>query len=205
MRIRIVTPEKQRLWCKLHLTTSVVNGRSLVYASSLVCQNLPRYSQRTEPSQISLRQCSFLPPSSLFFGPLTIATSYVVTSSRSAIKWPTRETDALVEIASINFFAVVNDLNRRCKKVGEVKIYLQTWYTSKIQLFYFSRDLSFVIFILLYLFQRVRLCRQSKRSFLTMTFKRDDRKGDSANLSQVGRNISDTFNTRLSSWWHVLV
>jgi len=173
------------------------------YASSPVCQNLPRYTQRTEPSQISPRQCSFLPPSSLFFGPLTIATSYVVTSSRSAIKWPTRETDALVEIASINFFAVVNDLNRRCKKVGEVKIYLQTKcviYEQNTIVLFLARDLSFVIFILLYLFQRVRLCRLSKRSFLTMTFKRDDRKGDSANLSQVGRNISDTFNTRLSSW-----
>lgn len=34
-----------------------------------------------------------------------------------------------------------------------------------------------------------------KRIVSTMTFKRDDRKGDSANLSQVGRNISNIFNT----------
>lgn len=164
--------------------------------------NLPRCTQRSASSQISPRQCSFLAPSSLFFGPLTIATSYEFTwSAWSAIKWPTRETDVLVEIASINFFAVVNDLKRWCKKV-ECIYKPNAWCTSKIQLL-----LAFARYIIdLFHYIYFTECDNAgiERVTSMMTFKRDNRKGDSANLSQVGRNISDIFNARLSSWWHVL-
>jgi len=111
--------------------------------------NLPRCTQRSESSQISPRQCSFLLLSSLFFEPLTIATSYEFTwSAWSAIKWPTRETDVLDEIASINFFAVVNDLKRWCKKVE--CIYGPS--TCKIQLLLVFARYNEISLIYLYLF-----------------------------------------------------
>lgn len=189
MRIRIVTLEKQRLWCKLHLTTSVVNNRKKSCVQTLLlpfAKAFPMYpTKRTEPDiTASMR---FLPLSSLFSRPLTIR-HYL---RLEVVKWPTRETDVLVEVASINFFAVVNDLKRRCKKS---RMYLQLKREQgAIIYFSLSRDLSFLVFV-----SASATMPLIGGVVSTMTFKRDDRKGDSTNLSQVGRNISDTFNTRLS-------
>jgi len=74
---------------------------------------------------------------------------------------------------------------------------------AKYNYFSFSRDIQWDI-IDLFIF--ISKCDKAaiKGIVSMMTFERDNRKRDSANLSQVGRNISDIFNARLSSWWHVL-
>lgn len=154
-------------------------------------------TQRSEPSQISPRRCSFLSPSSLFSGPLTIATSYEFTWS--AIKWPTRETDVLVEIARINFFAIVNDL-KWWKKLNVFTAQVRDARVRYNYFLLFAFDLSFSS---LYIYFSAIM---SMGSFQRWRLKEMIGKGTVQNLSQVGRNISDTFNTRLlSSWWHVLI